>query len=272
MIRLYEKAFFVMIILLRLTSASHTVNAQVSDALYSMHSSPQANSYYISLNFENICARVHELTGTKLSLIYESRMSEASQLVVEVLDWKMNTQKTFSLKTSYGLNYYDIDLERSGVAWQYNTIYHCRYTDKTSGLHDIAFILKEAPVLKTPSVEIFVNPIQTDCANVSKSSISFVGRIKDGKSPYRITWYVINSTKTDLLYLPREEFLSSAGESPTISVDAFMDYHVMLHVEDACGAVGKQTVHVVCEENSEQVNTVYIQPLSDYPSINKPNR
>lgn len=272
MIQYFKNILCVITLLLWLAVDSHTASAQTANILYSMHPTPQEKSYYLSLNGDHTTTNVHELTGKRLSLMYENRTPDAKRLEIDICDWKLNVLKVLTLRTDFGLNYFDIELDRTGIKWNYNTVYYCRYVNQLGVRQELTFMLKEPPVLPIPVVEIFVNPIHTDCENLTKSSVDFLGSATNVKYPCRITWYVMNNTQTDLLFLPKEELLASASQTATILVDAFMDYYVVMHVEDACGAVGKQTVHVVCEESSEQVNTVFIQPLRDHNQLSKPNR
>lgn len=247
------------------------VGVHAQQVLYSTHPSIRSGSYYINLNEESIGYVVHEVIDTMLSLKYEDRAGVNKVLPLAIVNWRNELVGNFNLSKTSGLNYYDIDMKKFSKAWEYNTIYHCRYIDDEETEHDVSFKILEPAKKEAPSVSIFVNPINTQCDNVSKSYIAFLGEIKGGKAPYKLTWYVLNKNQSDLLFIPKEQFLNAAAQSPMISVDAFLDYYVVLNVEDACGTTGKQMVHVRCEEEGENHNTIFLQPLNIYSNSKSTN-
>lgn len=245
--------------------------AQAQQVLYSTHPSLQSGSYYVNLNEELIADVVHEIIDTKLSLKYEDRTGKNKLMTVAIVNWKNEKIGSFNLSKTAGLNYYDVDLKKLSDVWEYKSIYHCRYVDDLGEENEVSFKILEAPKKDEPSVSIFVNPINTQCDNVSKSYIAFLGEIKGGKAPYKLTWYVLNNNQTDLLFIPKEQFLNASDQSPMISVDAFLDYYVVLNVEDACGTTGKQMVHVKCEEEGDNHSTIFLQPLNIYNNSKSTN-
>ena len=244
-----------------------SVHALAQNVLYSAQPAPQPASYYVSLNGEGATKSVQEIADTKLSLKYEDRIGSKSQMGIDILDWRRQVVKRVSLSKSLGLNYYDVDLNKLSDSWERNSVYYVRFVDENSNSGEVSFRIAEKKNAVPPSVNIFVNPINTQCDNLSKSSIAYLAEIQGGKTPYRITWYVMNNAQTELLFQPKEEFVERGSQSPMISVDAFLDYYVLLHVEDACGTTAKQMVHIKCEDEGEQVNTIFVQPLGNYNDL-----
>jgi hypothetical protein len=214
--------------------------------------------YYISLNSAD-GHRIHEISDETLSLQYHDQFGKWKAVPLKIYDWRRQLVTTLNIDKMYGLNSFVIDLKSIHSGWELNKIYMCELTDESGRKYELPIKLVPPPDKKDLAVEILVNPIELECDGLSASVVEFYGQIKGGKGPYVVSWYVLNSSRSDFLYQPREETLASSGKTMSVTVDKSPDYYVVLYVKDACGSEEQQIVNMVCEESRKKINTIFVQ-------------
>lgn len=216
--------------------------------------------YYISLNEAN-GATMHDISDKTLSLQYYDSYGRLKDIALSIYDWKHALVATISLDKSFGLNSYVIDLDNVYSDWKIRSIYTCELRDENNRKYVLPIRLVAPPETPGPDVSILVNPLEVSCEDVTTNVVEFYGSIDGGKAPYTVQWYILNDSRTQFLYQPREEIITKAGKTPVISVDANPDYYVVMFVKDACGNVQQKVVNLTCEENHKKINSVFIEQL-----------
>lgn len=217
--------------------------------------------YYIAINQSHI-SQVYEIQDGLLNLQYMDQSGEGKEILLEIHNWKFEPIGRFTLDKTFGLNHYTIDLAKRIGDLDFDRTYFCSLKDESGNRYEWGIRLI-APVKSNLEIDIFVNPVQVSCTDYSNNLIGFYGDIRKGKAPYSIRWYVLNNTRTDFLFQPKEEQIADAGKTSTIEVDKAPAYYVLLDVTDACGTNTRKMLLVECTSNEKKVNTVFIEPL-DY--------
>lgn len=221
------------------------------------------NPYYIEFSGSDPSA-VAEIQNHFLSLRYNDRHGKESDLVLRVYDWKRVLIAQYQMRKTFGVNYFNIDLEQD-VQLETGRIYSCEAVNE--GGRKLVALFKLVSPIRTdpPQINIVVNPVSFDCNDPLKNSVEFYADIKGGRPPYAVNWYVMNRARTNFLYQPRKELVSRPGNTPAIFVDSAPDYYVMLLVQDACGMESRQMVNLTCGEKNKKVNTIFVEPLDALP-------
>jgi len=222
--------------------------------------------YYISLNDAN-GATVRDISDKTLSLQYYDSYGRLKDIALSIYDWKRVLVATVSLDKAFGLNSYVIDLDNVYSDWKPRSLYTCELKDENNRKYVLPFRLVPPPETPGPDVSILVNPIEVSCEDVTSNVVEYYGSIDGGKAPYTVQWYIMNDSRTQFLYQPREEIITKAGKTTVISVDANPDYYVVMFVKDACGNLQQKVVNLTCEENRKKINSVFIEQLES-PLIN----
>jgi len=220
--------------------------------------------YYININTRSV-NDVQELHDYLLSLEYNDRYGQWKNIAFKVYNWKREVVASLSMDKAFGLNRYNIALDQLYSGWELNQVYIGEIKDEAGNRHQVAIRPVEAPKTIPPAVTIVVNPLQLQCDGTSPSSVEFVGDVQGGKTPYRIQWAVLNNDRTSLLYQPLEEIIKVVGLTSAISVNKSPDYHVLLQVKDACDNIVRREVHLVCDQETKKINTVFVEPLKSLP-------
>lgn len=220
------------------------------------------NHYYVDLTTSNLSI-VSEVQNSLLSLKYHDRFGEDKEVVLKFYDWKQTETARVTVTKSFGLNYYNINLKSIGGSWDNDVTYTCALSDEAGNDHSALFRLTDSVKRKELVLNIFVNPLRVECKDLSKENVVYYyGQISGGKSPYEVTWFIINKYKTNLLYQPREEMIIRPGSTAMITLTDIPDYFVLMKVKDACGNEGQQMVQLVCQDEREKVNTLFVEPLT----------
>lgn len=227
---------------------NHICMAQVKDNV----------PYYININ-RIAEGTVYEISDFKLQLEYNDVYGKTKELMYKIYDWKRTVVATLVMDKSLGLNNYTLNLGDLYSAWELDKIYIGELIDEAGTLYKLPLRLVTKPKMPGPVVDIVVNPLHVGCDNLSQSMVEFYGTISGGKAPYTVNWYVLNNTRTDFLYQPKEETIALAGKTPRISVDKNPAYYVAFYVKDACGNEQKKIVNLTCGENKKQINTVFVE-------------
>lgn len=226
-------------------------------------STTEPSPYYLDFNAQSNLS-VHDLFSASLNLQYEDRYGRLNELPLTLYNSKHEKVNIYALSKSYGLNHFNIDLGATYDAWTEKEIYTCEIKDETGKNYRI-LLRKKIPETADPSVSILVNPVHLKCQDLTGNLVDFYASIKDGKAPYTVNWYILNESRQDFLYQPREQSIDRPGNTVIVRVDKNPNYYVMVTVRDACGKEAKQMVYLVCEEKKKKVNTVFVEPLQKLP-------
>lgn len=208
--------------------------------------------------------KVVQLPLIPLCIEYDDKYGKASQLSMKLFNWKHELIKSEVLDKSYGKNDYIVNLEEYGIS-EDGELYHLVFENELRKKYALSFRIPLPPDKPDPLVNIFVNPVLLECASSEGNLVEFYGSIEGGKAPYDIRWILLESNNEALLYRPEENKVEKAGYTPTIQIDKSPGYIVMLEVRDSCGKEGKQIVNVKCDERLEKYNSVFIQPIPEFP-------
>jgi hypothetical protein len=218
--------------------------------------------YFINLNTAD-GTRIHELRDEMLSVHYTDAYGRNKEILMTIYNWKRDIVTTLSLNKVYGLNSFIINLREFYTAWEFNQVYVCQLKDESGRQYELDFKIippSESPI---PTVDIVVAPEQMSCDNLTAGNlVNYYSDIKGGKAPYIVDWYVINSSRTDFLYQPREEVIATADKTTMITVDKNPSYYVMLLVKDACGNTQQKIVNLVCEDARKKISSIFIEELN----------
>lgn len=226
----------------------------------------EKHPYYINLNEAG--TEVYDVHDGLLSIQYEDRYGKSADLLLTVYNWKREVVGKYMLKKQYGLNYFNIQLSDGGTVASGET-YRCLVSDENGNKYEIFFKLLPPPDKSAPVVNIIVNPISFKCGDPLRNVVEFYGDIKNGKAPYKVDWYVMNSARTEFLYQPRNEAIERPGHTTVVRVEKNPEYYVMLHVKDACGQEARQMVLLTCTEKKRKIHTVFVEPLRKLPGTTK---
>lgn len=226
-------------------------------------------SYYLNVNAGG-GGQIHDISDEKLSIQYNDAYGRWKEIPLKVYDWKRNLVTTLNLDKAYGLNSYVFNLKAVYGAWEMDEVYTCELKDESGRKYELRIRLVPPPEELGPQVSILVDPEHPGCEDaLSFNLVKFYGDVKGGKAPYTVNWFVVNDSRTDFLYQPREELIASPGKTSVIAVDKNPAYYVMLQVKDACGNVKEGIVYLTCEENRKKINTIFVEELKS-PLPNSP--
>jgi hypothetical protein len=217
--------------------------------------------YYVSLNNASE-AVTHEVADRLLHLEYRDAYGSAEEFLFRIYDWKRAVVATLNLDKSFGLNNYTIRLDNVYDGWELNKVYTGEFKNEDGTLYKLPIKLVPPPEKPDPIVNIVVNPLQVGCQDLSGTLVEFYGDITGGKAPYTVSWYVLNSARTDFLYQPRKEKIPLPGKTSMIRIDRNPEYYVVLYVRDACGNEQKKIVNMACGNDQKKINTVFVEELT----------
>jgi hypothetical protein len=221
-------------------------------------------SHYIDVNKVEK-TDVFEIVDGILSLQYQDNFGQSKDFELKVYTWQMKPAAIFSLDKSFGLNNYNIDLNNN-FALEADMSYLCQLKNENGDLYEwyIRASSKKTPDL---TLSIIVNPLQLNCKGIDGNLVEFFGLVSDGRPPFTIRWYVMNSAKSDFLYQPKEETVKELGKTAAIQVDKAPSYYVVFDVTDACGLTGRKMVFMQCDDTKKGVNTLFVEPLPNVPTV-----
>jgi hypothetical protein len=219
--------------------------------------------YYISMNSAD-GSRVHVISDEVLSLQYHDYYGRFKEIPLKIYDSKRSLVATLRLDKVSGLNSFVINLKDIYSGWEMDKIYMCELKDEKGKRYELPFRLTLPPAKQDPLVDIIVNPIQMEC-NGLQSVVEFFGDVRGGKAPYQLSWYILNESRSDFLYQPRQETIESPGKTMAVTVDKNPEYYVALYVTDACGNTGEKVVNLVCEDKKKKINTIFVEEFKRPP-------
>lgn len=221
--------------------------------------------YYIEVNkYNNL--EIFEIQEGLLNLQYHDNYGINKTIAFRIMNWKQELVGVFELDKQLGLNNYTIDLNEH-FPMEAGVVYSGQMIDEGQNVYKCRFQQVNIPESDL-HVDIFVNPVNLKCGDLYQNLVQFYGNIKNGRAPYNVSWYVINEARSEFLYQPKEDVLLSADKTSIIEVDKSPAYLVMIVVTDACGAKAQKMVYLGCTENEEKVNSVFVEPLKDFKTMN----
>jgi hypothetical protein len=221
--------------------------------------------YYLDL--KNSGPQVHELYDDLLSLQYDDRQGKTGSLPLTIYNWRREKVGYYTLRKEYGANYFNVPL--TGMDLIKGETYRCHVVNETGQTYELLFKVVQASGRNAPVANIIVSPVSFKCGNPLRNVVEFYGEISNGKAPYRVSWYVVDDTRTEFLYQPRNVQIDIPGRTPIIRVERNPAYYVMLHVIDACGNEHQQMVQLTCSDRRKKINTVFVEPLETLPNKSK---
>lgn len=221
-------------------------------------------SYYIDMtsSLPSTKPMIMDFNDSSLNIRYHDYVGKSKRIEVRLINWKKEIVSSFQLEKEFGLNFFHIPLNTTGLGIIKDQVYTLEMKDELKHSHNvlIRWIVPELPKLTT---DIIVNPKFLECDNEFGNVVEFYSNVSGGKAPYTINWYVMNDHRTELLYQPRSEKIDQPGKTASIMVDKSPDYYVLVWTVDACGNEDKQTVHLTCEEGKKKINTLFVSPLDN---------
>lgn len=227
---------------------------------------PDTTFYYIDLIGKG-APDIQEIRGEMLNLKYDDRYFKKNEFTAELYDWQRNLLESRTFQKRFGENRYNIPLGSFFGGWEPGKVYSLVTHNDMGKRHTVYIRIPAEGEREIPDVDIRVDPIMLDCANPEESLIQFSGKISGGKSPYRISWRVMDESLSRSLYQPRDEKVPVDGYTAVIQVDAPPNYTVLLQVVDACGTENEKRVLITCEEQIKKGNTLFIQQHKQVPEI-----
>jgi len=223
--------------------------------------------YYLDINKVSK-ETVNTIHDELLAIQYYDSYGQEKEIPLKIYNWKREQVATYSLSKEFGLNNFSINLGVAYDSWKEGEMYTCEMADESGHRYEL-ILRKQTLKNEPPKVNLLVNPVHLQCKELTGNLVEFYGEISGGKTPYQVSWYVLNNDRTDFLYQPREEVVTVPGNTLVIRVDKNPDYYVMLHVRDACGNEQKQIVHLVCQGKKKKINTLFVEPLKELPNRTK---
>lgn len=244
---------------IRIGSVFTLMGLLLSDVM-AQKAQPVSDAYYI--DFSKQYSEVYEIKGEHISLQYDTN-DDANEWVLELYNWKREKLCNIKLDRQYGLNHYHIALADLGVAWQYDQVYSLETQEASLSKNRVFFKILSPIATKEPVFSIVSNPLELSCVSGSQTTIEYYAQVTKGRSPYELSWYVFNESRTELLFQPAFEALDEAGASSMISIDHALAYYVLLKVKDVCGNEQQQMIFVNCKESDPAVNTLFFEKIME---------
>lgn len=223
-------------------------------------------AYYFDLNKGN-AVTVLDLQEASLNVQYMDRYGKDKELELSLFNWKNEKIAQYALSKTFGMNHFKINIELVFKKWEEGEVYSCRAKDEMGNNYEL-LLRKNTKTAEAPSVNVFVNPLKLSCKELEGNVVDFYAKISGGKAPYTVNWYIVNETKSDFLYQPREEKIERPGKTMVVKVDKDPSYYVMVLVTDACNKEARQMVYLTCSEKGKKINSVFVEPLKSMP-VNK---
>jgi hypothetical protein len=217
--------------------------------------------YYININQADVSI-THAISDNQLHLEYYDAYGTEKEFIFRMYDWKRSLVATLKMDKSFGHNSYSIDLNEVYSGWELNKTYSGETKDEAGNVYKLPIRLIPPPKKDDPYVNIMVNPMEVGCTEFSQSLVEFYGDVQGGKAPYTVKWFVLNKSRTDFLYQPKEEVVNQEGKASVIRVDKNPEYYVVFYVKDACGNEQKRIVNLVCEKKKKKINTLFVEELT----------
>jgi hypothetical protein len=232
---------------------------------------PSANNekpvYYHNINLNSSQAGL--IFEPKLNIQYYDSYGEKESLSLKVYNTRREPVGEYSVHKDFGANYYTIQIESIFASWPVDEMYSIELTNEVNAVNVLLLKKIAPPKVEGPQVNILVNPIRMKCEKSEPGTVEFYGQISGGKTPYTTNWYILNQSRTNLMYQPRQDVIVRPGNTPVVTVDATPEYVVVLNVVDACGNEATQQVVVTCDTKEKKINTLFIEPWKQAEPVNR---
>lgn len=223
--------------------------------------------YYHNINLNSSQAGL--IFEPRLNIQYYDSYGEKESLNLKVYNTKRETVGEYSVHKDFGANYYTIQIENIFSAWSVDEMYSVEIVNEANAVNVLLLKKIAPPKVEGPQVNILVNPIRMKCEKSEPGTVEFYGQISGGKTPYTTSWYIMNQSRTNLMYQPRQDVIARPGNTPVVTVDAAPEYVVVLNVVDACGNEVTQQVVVTCDTKEKKINTLFIEPWKQAEPTNR---
>lgn len=231
----------------------------LSRALWGQETTPERPVYYYDVTESAV--EVHAVYDKKLNIEYKDIYGRWKGLLLQLFDKNQALAGQYQLDKVFGKNHYQVKVE----GLKEEEVYKGFFADESGGEHLFYFKL-EPPVPRTGAdIKIVSLPVNFSCAAGSPKMIDYYGEIKGGISPYEVDWFIVNQSKTNLLYQPFHSMLKE-GKTSVITVDSAPPYYVILRIKDFCGGESQRIAQVVCDNSEKQIHTLFIEePFGNIP-------
>jgi hypothetical protein len=189
---------------------------------------------YLDINSSPSSA-VYETWDQRIGIQYTDQIGYSQVLPLTIFDWSKKKIAEVTLAKTKGLNHFIIKLNELKINSEIGKTYSFRLLSENGKPYE--FLVKIVPPSEKqpPVVALNFNPVQLGCSATSSQLIEFLGDIKSVVLPYTASWYVLNESRSSLLYQPRQETITIPNTIASIKVDKAPNYYVTLFVTDACG-------------------------------------
>lgn len=214
---------------------------------------PEPKKYHLDIKERNLnkSSRAYTLRDSTIYFKFEE-YHMAGKLNLNLKDTKGNTILKKELQKKKGVNYYSENLLLHPYNWVKGNYFVLELIDTDSEGYELLFQMGHIPELPKPDGEIVVNPVQIDC-NSEMSLVEYIGSVKGGRAPYKVTWKVSkDAAGEDLLYAPKKITIENEGQVKGISVTKGLGYFVIMEITDSCGKKSKQIAKIECEEQKNE--------------------
>jgi hypothetical protein len=206
--------------------------------------------------------KVAEVQLDMLGIHYADSYGKWSEIPLKIFNWKREEVISVNLQKSFGANYFKVPLTKLYSNWEMDKIYSCEMKDESGRKYSLLIRPVLPPKKQDPVIDIVVNPISFKCDDINSNLVEFYAEVTGGKAPYKANWYVLNGTRTKLLYQPKEQTIEKPGLTSVIEVDKNPVYYVMLVLIDACGGMQQKMVELTCKKDETGVNSVFVEPIN----------
>lgn len=215
---------------------------------------------------------IQEINDLNMGIKYFDKYGRAKNIELKIYDWKHAEVVRLQLDKMYGLNYYTVDLNNFSNNWNPDELYLCEMHDENQRKYEWPMKLLRKSDKNLLAINILVNPLILTCDDLSENLVEFYGEVENGKAPYNLQWYVMNSKRSEFLYQPKEETVQHGDQTSMIQVDQQPDYYVLLFVKDACGNMQQKMVNLICEEGKKRINSLFVEPMQLPQALGKGNK
>lgn len=228
-----------------------------------------AKPYYINAN-EAARETVFDIHDNTFGVLYTDQHGVSSTIELQIHNSRLELVGRFVLDKVPGSNQYTVDMSKLGMEVEAGATYYCSMTDESGKQYRWMVRLAERPVTELV-VSLSAHTRQLACGQPVGNLVEFTGTVTNGSGPYSFSWYVLDESKSNFVYQPRNENVANKDGGSAIVVDKSPGYYVLLDVSDSCNGKGRKMLYISCVKKRKKINTLFVEPLQDVSSqsINK---
>jgi hypothetical protein len=215
--------------------------------------------YYINAN-QSHSQSVYDIQDQVFGIQYTDNYGLTPTIELKIFDSGNELVGRFTLDKIRGVNQYAMDLKNLTTKVQMESVYYCSMKDENGFEYRWTVRPVEKPKVDL-DITLSVNAKQLSCGGATGNLVEFTGSVTNGRGPYSFSWYVMDESKSQFLYQPKNDLMETSGGKSLIEVDKSPGYYVMLDVTDACGGIGRKMVYIECQKNRKKINTFFVEPL-----------